>query len=75
MSRFKTAGSDSISACAYKLYKDITGPRGFVVLNDHIMPSVISCVCWVKKGISKEIPDQVCAIVIDCKLLNYFTFV
>lgn len=23
------------------------------------MPSVISCVCWVKKGVSKEIPDQV----------------
>lgn len=23
------------------------------------MPSVISCICWVKKGVSKEIPDQV----------------
>jgi len=28
------------------------------------MPSVISCVCWVKQGVSKEIPDQVssCAL-------------
>ena len=44
-------------------------PRGLVVLNDCIMPSVISCVCWVKKGVSKEIPDQVSVTVI---IISYY---
>ena len=44
--------ANTVSTCAYKRLKNL-------VLT---MPSVISCVCWVKKGVSKEIPDQVSLI-------------